>query len=111
MKMMSAGLALLALVAAEPAFAGCGSHGGGGYRSRVVKAPIVSRKVVQKPKAQSSARAVAAADVGKPEAKSSASVANTPAADDSASKTAQSAAAQCKEYSSTVGAVIAVPCS
>ena len=100
MRMISAGLMLLALVASEPAFAGCGSHGA--YKSRAVSAVV--KKVVQKPKAQSSVRATAA--------KSSEGAANTASADDSATKTAQSTPLkQCQEYSAAVGEMIAVPCS
>ena len=46
MRIISASLIMLALIATEPAFAGCGSHGV--YRSRSAKASIVVKKVVKR---------------------------------------------------------------
>jgi hypothetical protein len=121
MKMISAILVLLALVAAEPALAGCGSHGGGysggygGYRARTVKAPVVVKKVyVQKRAPQSSVRTAAAttATVDKPETTAQVGTASTAAAESAPAKPVQSAASiACEEYSATVGSMIKVPCS
>ena len=112
MRMISASLALLALVAAEPAFAGCGSHGGGysgGHRSRVAKAPIVVKKVAQKLESRSSVRTAAIATADKPEVTSSVGV--TSNAVEPAKPAQSTAALACKEYSAALGDMITVPCS
>ena len=101
MRMISASLVLLALLAAEPAFAGCGSHGGG-YRSRVAKAPIVVKKVVQKRETRSSVRTAATAD--KPEAMSRVvSATSTAVVEGSPAKTVQSPTIERKEYPQLLG--------
>jgi hypothetical protein len=114
MRMISASLVLLALFAAKPAFAGCGGHGGGysgGYRSRVVKAPVAVKKVVQKREVRSSVRTASVATI-QPEPKQSASVAITTATEDLPARPAPSTAAkECKEYSPVLGDMITVPCS
>ena len=108
MKMISASLVLLALIATEPAFAGCGSHGV--YRSRSAKASIVVKKIVKR-EPMSSVR-TAAATVDKREPTSQASASNTGTTESSPAKTVQSAATiECKEYSATIGGMITVPCS
>lgn len=115
MRMISASLVVLALLAAEPAFAGCGSHGGGyggGYRTRVVKSPIVVKKVVQKREPRSSVRTAATTTADKPEATARVvSSTSTTVADGSPAKTAQSPTIECKEYSAALGDMITVPCS
>ena len=115
MKMISASLVLVALVAAEPAFAGCGNHGGGysgGYRARIVKSPIVVKKVVQKREPRSSVRTAAATTADKPEATARVVSSTTNAvAETSSAKTAQSPTIQCQEYSAALGEMITVPCS
>ena len=114
MRMISAGLVVLALVAAEPAFAGCGSHGGG-YRTRVVRSPIVVKKVVkvvQKREPQSSVRTAATTTADKPEATPRVeSSTSTAVAESSPAKTVQTPKIECKEYSAAVGEMITVPCS
>ena len=115
MKTISASLVLLALFAAEPALAGCGSHGGGyggGYRTRVVKSPIVVKKVVQKREPRSSVRTAATTTADKPEVTSRV-VSSTSAAiaEGSPAKTVQTPTIECKEYSAAVGEMITVPCS
>jgi hypothetical protein len=116
MRMILATLALLALFAAEPTFAGCGSHGGGyngGYRSRVVKAPVVVKKVAQTRKVSSSVR-TASVDTVTPEPKQTASVA-TPTTSTTEALPAQPrpsvAMKECKEYSPVLGDMITVPCA
>jgi hypothetical protein len=115
MKMISASLVALALFAAEPAFAGCGSHGGGysgGYRARTVKSPIVVKKVVQKRAPQSTVRTVAATAADKPEATARVVASTTNGVtEDSPAKAVQSPAIQCQEYSAALGQMITVPCS
>jgi hypothetical protein len=120
MRMIAATLVVLALVAAKPALAGCGSHGGGGYsggyRARVVRSPIVVKKVVQKPAPQSSVRTAAATTADKPEATAqvvgSTSSTGTAVAESSPAKTtAKTPQIECKEYSAAVGEMITVPCS
>jgi hypothetical protein len=114
MRMISASLVVLALVAAEPAFAGCGSHGGGysgGYRTRVVRSPVVVKKVVKR-EPRSSVRTAATAIADKPEAPARVvSSTGTTVAEGSPAKTAQSPQIECKEYSAAVGEMITVPCS
>jgi hypothetical protein len=115
MRIISASLVLLALVAAEPAFAGCGSHGGGysgGYRTRTVKAPVVVKKVVQKREPQSSVRTAATTTADTPEATARVvGSTSTAVAETSPVKTAQSPTIECKEYSAALGDMITVPCS
>jgi hypothetical protein len=133
MKKISAALAVLALVAAEPAFAGCGSHGGGGYsgyssyRVRTVRSPVVVRKVVKVVKReapQSKVRTAIAANTSttatatedKPEATarvvSSASALGSGVVENAPAKTVQTTPQiECKEYSAAVGEMITVPCS
>jgi hypothetical protein len=117
MRLISATLVVLALVAAEPALAGCGSHGGGGYsggyRARVVKSPIVIKKVVQKRVPQSSVRTAAATTADKPQATAQVvSSTSTAVAETLPTKTvAQTPKIECKEYSAAVGEMITVPCS
>lgn len=114
MKIISASLVVLALVAAEPALAGCGSHGGGyggGYRTRVVKSPIVVKKVVKR-EPRSSVRTAAAITADKPEATAQVVSSTTAAvAEGSPAKSVQSPAIECKEYSAALGEMITVPCS
>jgi hypothetical protein len=108
MRTISASLILLALFAAEPAFAGCGSHGA--YTSRAPRT-IVVKKFVQKRVVRSSVRTTSATVV-KPQTKQSASIAGTTVAEEAPAKTVQSGAAQeCKDYSPAVGEMITVPCS
>lgn len=119
MRMLSASLVMVALFAAEPALAGCGSHGGGysgGYRARTVKSPIVVRKVVRKRAPQSSVRTAATASADKPEAtaqvvSSTTNVVAENSAENSPAKTVQSPAIECQVYSAAVGQMITVPCS
>jgi hypothetical protein len=109
MKTISASLALLALIATEPAFAGCGSHGL--YRSRPAKATIVVNRIVKR-EATSNVRTATAVTAAKLEPTSQVSASNTGTTESSAAKTVQSAAAvECKEYSATIGGMITVPCS
>jgi hypothetical protein len=121
MRMISASLVVLALVAAEPAFAGCGSHGGGyggGYRARVVKSPIVVKKVVKR-EPRSSVRTAAVAAADKPEATarvvssvSSVGSVGSAVAENSPAKPVQTTPSiVCQEYSAAVGEMITVPCS
>jgi hypothetical protein len=109
MRILSASLALVALVATEPAFAGCGSHGV--YRSRSAKASVVVKKVVKR-EASSNVRTAAAATPDKPESTSVVGAVNATGTEGSPAKTVQSQAKiECEEYSATVGAMISVPCS
>ena len=105
MKIMSASVILLALVAAEPALAGCGgSHGA--YRSQSARAPMTVRKVVKKVEPKREAKSPGAATAMAPATAAASAVVATPA------PPAPSAApAECKQYSAAIGTMIAVPCS
>jgi hypothetical protein len=109
MRIVSASMVLLAMVATEPAFAGCGSHGA--YRSRSAKASVVVKKVVKR-EASSDVRTAAVATTDKPESTSLVGAVNATGSEGSPAKTVQSQAnIECEEYSATVGAMISVPCS
>ena len=125
MKTISAALVVIAFVAAEPAFAGCGSHGGGysgysSYRARTVRSPIVVKKVVKREAPQSKVRTAVAATTAtatadKPEATarvvSSASSVGSGVVESSPAKVGQVPSIECQEYSAAVGQMITVPCS
>jgi hypothetical protein len=109
MRILSASLVLLALVATEPAFAGCGGHVV--YRSRSANVSTVVKRVVKR-EAKSDVRTVAAASTDTPEATAVVGAVNTTVAEGSPAKAVQSSAKiECEEYSATVGAMITVPCS
>jgi hypothetical protein len=109
MRILSASLIMLALIATEPAFAGCGSHGV--YRSRSAKASIVVKKVVKR-EAPRGVFTAAATLADKPKPTVQASVSNATVAEALPAKSVESGSAKrCEEYSATIGAMINVPCS
>lgn len=94
-KSVTATIAVLALIAAEPALAHCGG-GHGAYRGRAAAAPVKA------PKAARQTREAAPPNETKPTA---VAVAGETAATADAAKPAE-----CKQYSATVGGMITVPC-
>ena len=91
MRIISASLIMLALIATEPAFAGCGSHGV--YRSRSAKASIVIKKVVKR-EAPRSVLTAAATLPDKPKPTSQASVSNATVAEALPAKSVESGVRQ-----------------
>lgn len=119
-------LAALALVVSGPAFAGCGSHGGG--TSRAYSAPSYSapasratleRKAAAAKKAKRmTAKAVQEAEDALAEAdaadaklpKQAVAAVEAIAGTDTLAPIADEAARQCKQYSATIGSLISVAC-
>jgi hypothetical protein len=122
MKKLIMTLAAFSLLASGPAFAGCGSHGGGYSRQYSTPAPRVAaeRKAAAKmAKAMAAARAAKAAE--------DAAAAIEDAAEDNMPKQAVAAVEaiagagaamsiaaeitrECKQYSATIGALINIAC-
>jgi hypothetical protein len=127
MKKLIMTVTAVAMFAPGPAFAGCGSHGGGYSRSYAAPASYAkprysttSRSVAAR--ATSRAKVAAKADPlandasseagkGKPAApQAPAQSVQTASADNTSSLPAQPAAQECKKYSATIGAMISVAC-
>lgn len=123
MKKLIMTIAAVALFASGPAFAGCGSHGGGSSASTYSMAPraTVERKVATAKAVKAIAKAGSATD-----AEESATLAEAAelklqptqpvaagralASADTLAPIAAEVARECKQYSATIGSLISIAC-
>lgn len=116
-------LAALSLVLSGPAFAGCGSHGGGTSRaysaqSDSAAAPLERKAAAAKRMKAMTAKAVEEAEDALAEAdaadaklpKQAVAAVEAIAGTDTLAPIADEVAGQCKQYSATIGSLISVVC-